>query len=250
MFKDLFSNHASDYKRFRPTYPEALFSFLSKQVTVHEAAWDCGTGNGQGAIGLAPYFKQVYATDASKAQIDQTAVAENITYAVATAEQSNLPDQSVSVVTVFQALHWFNLDKFYREVKRVLLPNGILAVMGYNTAITGIAGVDAVYREFCFDYLWEKDCWAMERGSLNSNYKEIDFPFQVVATPSFKIEMQWCYQDYLAYLNTWSAVKIHIQKYDENPVEHYVAPKIASLWPDKTMSRTVHFPLILKVGRV
>lgn len=119
-FKDLFSNHAKEYKEFRPTYPEGLFEFLSSQAPDHGAAWDCATGNGQGAEGLAKYFNHVYATDASSAQIKQAAPLKNVHYSVATAEHSGLPGQSTSLVTVFQALHWFDLEKFFKEVKRVL----------------------------------------------------------------------------------------------------------------------------------
>ncbi|MEK7716601.1 MAG: SAM-dependent methyltransferase, partial [Pseudomonadota bacterium] len=68
-FKDHFSQHAGDYARYRPDYPEALFAFLTKSVTQHELAWDCGTGNGQAALGLAGHFDRVIATDPSQTQI-------------------------------------------------------------------------------------------------------------------------------------------------------------------------------------
>lgn len=246
-FKDLFSKHAEEYKKFRPTYPEALFKFLSAQVQDHEAAWDCATGNGQGAKGLAKFFDHVYATDASSAQIQQAEPLENVDYSIATAEHSGLPDQSVSLVTVFQALHWFNLENFFKEVQRVLMPNGVLSVIGYNTAITGIKVVDETYKAFCFHYLWEKKCWSMERESLNGNYASITFPFKEIKAPQFYIEMHWNYQDYLSYLNTWSAVKTHIKLYDENPVKAFVIPRIKDHWANKTKSRLVKFPLILRV---
>jgi len=249
-FKDLFSNHAEKYKQFRPTYPEVLFKFLADQVQHHQAAWDCATGNGQGAKGLAKYFTHVYATDASAAQIEQAELLENVNYRIAAAEQSGLLDQSVSLVTVFQALHWFDLEKFFKEVKRVLIPKAVLAIIGYNTAITGIEVIDKAYKVFCFDYLWGKNCWAMERESLNGNYANIAFPFTEITAPQFHIEMHWNYQDYLSYLNTWSAVKTHIKLYDENPVEKFVIPRINDYWPDKAKPRLVKFPLILRLGRI
>ncbi len=248
-FRDLFSGHADDYKKFRPTYPQSLFEYLATLVPHCDAVWDCGTGNGQGAKGLAEYFEQVYATDASEKQIEQAESLNNVIFSVATAEQSGLQDNSVSLVTVFQALHWFELEKFFAEVKRVLVPQGIIAVIGYNTAITGITAVDDVYKAFCFDYLWQKQCWAMSRKSLNDNYQTIDFPFEEIQPPQFFIEMQWNYQDYLSYLNTWSAVKIYSEKYNQNPVETYVMPKIESKWPDKQKAITVKFPMVLRVGK-
>jgi ubiquinone/menaquinone biosynthesis C-methylase UbiE len=249
-FKDLFSTHAKEYKQFRPTYPADLFKFLASLVENHHAAWDCATGNGQGAGGLAKYFSYVYATDASAAQIAEAERLENIIYSVTTAEDSKLADHSVSLVTVFQAFHWFDIDKFFMEVKRVLTPNGVIAIIGYNTAVTGITKVDEVYKTFCFDYLWEKNCWEMERDSLNKNYKSSPFPFDEISAPSFQTEMRWNYQDYLAYLNTWSAVKTHIKLYNDNPVETFVIPKIKDAWSEKMTPRSVKLPLIMRLGRV
>ena len=249
-FKDLFSGHADDYKKYRPTYPAALFEFLAQQVDQHQAAWDCGTGNGQGAGQLIRFFDRVYATDPSAHQIEQAPRIEGINYSVDTAEQCGLPDQSVSLVTVFQALHWFDLDRFFKEVKRVLLPGGVLAVIGYNTVITGIESVDQVYKDFCFEYLWEKNAWAMERESLNNNYQCIDFPFEEINAPAFEANMQWNYYDYLAYINTWSAVKTFIKQYSENPVSNFVVPKIESHWHDKQSLISVKFPLIIRLGRI
>ena len=64
-FKDHFSGHATDYARYRPDYPAALYEFLAKTARRHEVAWDCGTGSGQAALGLAPYFDRVIATPAT-----------------------------------------------------------------------------------------------------------------------------------------------------------------------------------------
>ncbi|MDF1760857.1 MAG: class I SAM-dependent methyltransferase [Coxiellaceae bacterium] len=249
-FRDFFSGHADDYKNFRPTYPDALFNYLAGLVASTKAAWDCGTGNGQGAKGLAHYFDEVMATDASAQQIEQAEAVDNITYRVATAESSSLGDESVSLVTVFQALHWFDLDGFFAEVRRVLQPGGVIAIVGYNTAITDIKAVDTVYNDFCFDYLWQKECWAMERKSLNDGYQSIGFPFDEILPQRFTMEVQWNYHDYLSYLNTWSAVKIHMKKYNENPIETFMMPKIENLWPDKQAPRTVRFPLILRLGKM
>ena len=249
-FKDLFSNHSSDYKNYRPVYPQALFKYLAEQVSSAQAVWDCGTGNGQGAEGLAEFFDKVYATDASAKQIEAASEHPKIAYSVATAEHSGLDDATVNLVTVCQALHWFNLDAFYKEVRRISKPGALLAVIGYNTALTGIKEIDDVYKVLCFDYLWEKECWEMNRGSLNQNYQGIDFPFEETETPQFYIEMHWNYQEYLNYLNTWSAVKTHIKKYNENPVETFVASKIEKYWPNPEEKRLVKFPVILRLGVV
>ena len=119
-FKDHFSGHALDYRAFRPAYPPELFAFLAHSAPARDLAWDCGTGNGQAAIGLAEHFASVFATDASAEQIKNAARHPKIEYAVAPAEQCPLADHSADLITVTQALHWFHLDRFYAEVRRVV----------------------------------------------------------------------------------------------------------------------------------
>jgi len=248
---DLFSHHAEDYKRFRPTYPEDLFSWLADQTPTCDKVWDCGTGNGQGAMGLAEHFNHVVATDLSSTQIQETSKHPRIQYRVATADDSGLENQSVSLVTVFQALHWFANNSFFNEAKRVLKPGGLLAVIGYNTALTGIQVVDDTYKELYFHYLFETECWAEERRLLNNNYDDINFPFvKKVTAPQCKIHMRWNYDDYLSYINTCSAVKKHIERYGANPVESFVIPRIEASWPNKDEKRDVFFPLVIQCGPV
>jgi ubiquinone/menaquinone biosynthesis C-methylase UbiE len=250
MFQDLFSGHADDYKLHRPTYPKALFDYLSSLVSDYQAVWDCGTGNGQAAAMLADYFETVYATDPSAKQIEVATKRANINYQVAAAEAVPLADQSVSVVTVFQAFHWFDAEAFYKEVRRVLKPEGILAIIGYHTAITGIDGIDALYRWFNHDFLWKKDCWAMARESLNADYCHAQLPGIRVKAPDFFSTCHWTMQDYIAYFNTWSAVKAYEKKYGENPVAQFVVPKLEKLWSHPDQVREVSFPLVIKIGRL
>lgn len=164
-FIDLFSGHANDYKKFRPRYPQELFTYLSSLCPNLTLAWDCGTGNGQAAQDLANYCPQVYATDASAEQIKQAEPKNNIEYRVATAEDSGLASASVDLITVFQALHWFDIDKFFAEAQRVLKPQGVLAIVGYHTVLTGNQLIDQTYHDFCFNYLWEKNCWAISHSA-------------------------------------------------------------------------------------
>ena len=69
-FKDYFSDKPTCYKQHRPQYPKALFEWLADKAGNRQTAWDCGTGNGQAAIGLADFFDEVIATDASARQIE------------------------------------------------------------------------------------------------------------------------------------------------------------------------------------
>lgn len=149
-FHDHFSEHAEDYARFRPTYPDSLYKFLGETVTARALAWDCATGNGQAAVGLAAHFERVIATDASRPQIAQALAHPRVEYRVAEATQSGLADASVDLVTIAQALHWFDTPTFYAEVRRVLTPAGVCAAWGYGLMRIAPA-IDAVVDHYYRD---------------------------------------------------------------------------------------------------
>lgn len=131
-FQDHFSEQAKEYARHRPTYPAAMFAYLASLAPSQELAWDCGTGNGQAAIALAEQFQHVIATDASASQIENAFPHERVEYRVEPSEQTSLPTGAVDLVTVGTAVHWFDFDRFYTEVRRVTKANGILAVWTYS----------------------------------------------------------------------------------------------------------------------
>ena len=131
-FKDHFSGHARHYAAHRPGYPAELFDFLAAECRARDLAWDCATGNGQAARSLASRFRRVVATDASAEQIASAEPAEGVDFYVAPAEASALPAGSVDLVTVAQALHWFNIERFFEEADRVLKPGGLLACWSYH----------------------------------------------------------------------------------------------------------------------
>ena len=131
-FLDLFSEVSDCYRMIRPQYPEALLARCAQLAPARTQAWDCATGNGQAAVGLVRFFERVQATDASTTQLDHAIAHERIVYSVASAESSGLPDASVDLVTVAQALHWLDRPRFYAEAQRVMKPDGIIAVFGYT----------------------------------------------------------------------------------------------------------------------
>src|SRR5262245_46595984 len=133
-FRDHFSgtSRSADYATFRPRYPDALFEALAAHSPAHRIAWDCGTGTGQVATALVAYFDRVIATDASHTQIANAEPNERVEYRVAPAEVSGLADRSMDLVTVGQAIHWFDRPAFYDEVRRVAIPGALCAVFGYG----------------------------------------------------------------------------------------------------------------------
>jgi len=109
-FKDLFSKQSKSYAKFRPNYPGGIFAFAASLARTstppkERVAWDCATGSGQAAQGLAPHFARIIATDASQAQLSQAPESAAIEYRAAPAEASGLADASVDLVCVAQALH-------------------------------------------------------------------------------------------------------------------------------------------------
>jgi SAM-dependent methyltransferase len=245
LFADHFSAQAAGYTAFRPRYPDTLFEFLARVSPARQRAWDCGTGNGQAAIGLARHFRQVVATDASSAQIAQAEPHLHIEYRVATAEQSGLPDGSVDLVTVAQALHWFDFDRFYAEVRRVTVSGGVIAAWSYGLMQVNSA-VDAVVQRFFAGLAAD---WPAERRFVDEQYRTLPFPFEPVTVPPFSMQQHWTLPQLLGYLRTWSAVQAFQRREKVDPVAG-VAEELANVWVDEDGPRQVRWPLAVRVGRV
>lgn len=243
--KDLFSDNASAYARYRPIYPDALFAQLATLMPTRLKAWDCGTGNGQIAQALIPFFDQIFATDISEKQLDHAFQHPKIYYSLEPAEQSSFPDQFFDLVVVAQAIHWFDFDRFYKEVKRTLKPQGLLRVSGYGLfrATPPInERIDHFYQYTIETY------WDAERKYIDEAYQTIPFPFQEISFPAFQMNTVWTLADLIGYINTWSAVKYWIKDKGFNPTMA-LAEELALVWPNET-NVSIRFPLLIRVGRV
>jgi ubiquinone/menaquinone biosynthesis C-methylase UbiE len=241
--KDLFSEHSKLYSQFRPTYPEALYEFIFSHVTNFDTAWDCGTGNGQSARVLGEKFKRVLATDISAKQIEQAYKSDTILYSVC-GEKTSFADSSVDLVTVAQAIHWFNMDTFYQEVSRVAKPNAILAVWGYSL-LSIKQEVDSLLHDFYKNVVGSY--WDKERHLVDEQYKTIPFPFEEIKTPPFDFSFEWTIEQLAGYLSTWSAVRKYMQANKTDPVIKLIEA-ITPLWNERSMRIT--FPLFVRMGRV
>ena len=241
-FKDHFSGHAAAYSAARPSYPKELFEAIASQCGGRALAWDCATGNGQAAAGLAEHFDNVVATDASARQIEAATGAANIEFRVATAERSGLGSASVDLITVAQALHWFDIDAFFAEAGRVLKPGGLLAYWCYgNCVIDGGAG-DLV-AEF---YASLDDYWPPERRLIEGEYRDIEAPFPRVTLPDFTMRLTWTARQLLEYVATWSACQRAAQATGQDPLEPLV-PHIEERWGDGL--RDIVWPLHVVAAR-
>ncbi|HZD52854.1 MAG TPA: class I SAM-dependent methyltransferase [Woeseiaceae bacterium] len=241
-FKDHFSGHAESYAAYRPGYPGGLFDFLAACCERRRHAWDCATGNGQTAIRLTRYFERVTATDASGAQIEAATPHPKIDYRVATAEHSGLSGGSVDLVTVAQALHWFDIERFFAEAVHVLAPGGVLAVWSYGKC-TVHPDIDAVVGKLYRDLdAW----WPPERRMVDDRYRGIELPMPAIAAPGFEMTARWSVDAMLGYLRTWSASQRCLRSCGADPVSA-VETALRALWDGG--ERPVCWPLTLKIGR-
>jgi len=244
MFKDLFSDASTDYARHRPAYPRELYDHLAKTAPALDCAWDCATGSGQAARGLAEYFARVIASDASAEQIAAAAPHPGVDYRVAPAHACGLNDTSVDLVTVAQALHWFDLDAFYADVRRVLRPGGILGVWTYNLLHTEPA-IDELLEHFYRNTVGP--CWPPERRWVENGYRDLPFPFRELDPPSCAMQADWTLPQLLGYLGTWSASKKYQADRGHDPVA-VLEPTLRAAWGLPETCRTIRWPLAIRIG--
>jgi len=242
-FKDHFSDRPGEYAEARPTYPAPLFDWLATLAPADGMVWDCASGSGQAAVELAARFARVIATDASAGQIAQGAKRANIEYRVAPAEDSGLPDASVDLVTVAQALHWFDFDRFYAEVRRVLKPGGVVCAWCYGLQRVE-PRIDEIIGRFYEGVVGPH--WPPERRHIDSMYATVPFPFARIEAPGFEMLHEWTRERFLAYVRTWSAVKRFVAAEGRDPVD-LLEGELDGVW-DAGATKMVRWPLGVMAG--
>lgn len=242
-FKDHFSKQAADYAIFRPGYPRELFDCLGSIAPSRQLAWDCGTGNGQAAVRLVSVFDRVIATDASERQIANALPHEHVEYRVAAAENSGIQSGTIDLIMVAQALHWFDLARFYAEARRALKPNGVVAASAYNLLHIEPA-IDEVVNRYYNEVVGP--FWPPER-ELVEQFADLSFPFHEIDPPKFQMTTQWNLDHLLGYLRTWSSTQRFIVAKGSDPLEQ-IADELRRAWGDSQQTRKVIWPLILRIG--
>jgi ubiquinone/menaquinone biosynthesis C-methylase UbiE len=244
-FQDHFSDVASRYADFRPHYPAALFDYLATLAPRDSRVWDCACGNGQATLDLAQRFDRVVATDASRNQIAAATPHPGVDYRVVPAEQSGLPDASVGLITIAQALHWFDLERFFGEATRVLEPGGVLAAWAYGISEVEDGEVNRRVQEFYGTVVGPY--WPPERTLVEEGYRTLPFPFAEIAPPRFRMEARWTLEQLIGYCGTWSATDRCIKATGRNPLEALSAA-LSPVWGERGSTRRVVWPLALRVG--
>ncbi|MBN1279954.1 MAG: class I SAM-dependent methyltransferase [Chlorobiaceae bacterium] len=246
LFHDHFSSVSKQYARYRPIYPDELFDWLASVVPGRNLAWDCATGTGQAATGLASRFNSDVATDASPEQIAETVPHPRISYYTASAYSSGLDDGSADLITVAQAMHWFDIDRFFREAERVLGPRGVLAVWTYGPLSVDDELINPLIREFASNTLglW----WPEEWATIDAGKGAIVIPFERIPAPEMRMSVRWTFEELLGHVRTWSAVTRYIRIKTNDPVTSLASPMLQA-WGNPACRKTVTWTLLLTAGR-
>jgi hypothetical protein len=207
-------------------------------------AWDAGTGNGQVAMELAKHFEQVLATDISASQLAQAPAAANISYSVAPAEASGIDGKSIDLITVAQAVHWFDLPSFTEEVRRVSSDRALLAVWGYDILRVS-ENVDALIDYLHSDVL--EGYWDPHRFLIDDRYSTITFPFPAQPSRTFEMYHNRGPAAHVGYLRSWSAVQIYKQQHGIDPVLEIEQRLYDAMDGETMVCRT---PVFLKLWQV
>jgi SAM-dependent methyltransferase len=244
-FSDHFSDRSRQYATFRPSYPAEMIEWIAGLAPAKALAWDCGTGNGQAAVLLADHFGGIVATDASARQLDAAAQHPRVRYAVATERASGLRDASADLVTVAQALHWFDIPAFFREVDRVLKPNGVLAVWSY-----GKPSVEGAANEVLHWFHDERvgPFWPKERMDVENGYRSLTMPYPEITAAPRTLTASMPRDGLAGYVGTWSAVRLARQQEGRDPMPEFVE-RLRATWPDAEEQRTVSWPLTVRACR-
>jgi hypothetical protein len=243
--KNSFGAAADAYRAFRPTYPDALFSYLSSLCVQHKWALDCATGNGQAAVDLARYFDHVAAFDSSPEQIAAALPHARVDYRIGTAEALPFTESRFDLVTAVQAAHWFDLAKFYAGLHSVMVAGGVLAIWGYS-----YCRIDAEIERVVAERLLApiEPYWAHGNRVILERYRTIPFPFAEIEWPGFAATHVWTRETFLNYMRTWSSYRRYVaeQAFDPMPA---LDEALAELWPDAE-AKPVIFDLVGRVGRL
>lgn len=243
-FRDHFSLSASSYAAHRPRYPMALYRWLASQSPTRKRAWDCGTGSGQAAVALAEWYDEVVATDASVSQLASAEVTRGVMYVASVAEEASLAAGSMDLVTVAQALHWFDHDRFFAEVDRVLRPGGAVAVWSYG--LVGIEpSIDHLLRSFYHETLG--DFWSAERAMVDRGYADISLPYPETRAPRYVMRAEWTLDQVVGFLSTWSAVGRYKLATQRDPIPA-ILTRLREAWGDSTR-RVARWPLTVRLAR-
>ncbi|KHN97040.1 Crg1p S-adenosylmethionine-dependent methyltransferase [Metarhizium album ARSEF 1941] len=153
---------ATGYAAARPTYPASLFRTVlgyhganSSSGASSGSLLDIGCGHGAIARELSPHFSRVIGVDTSPGMVKQATSMtkdEKVIFLQGGAEDlSFLPDGSIDMVVAGQSAHWFDYNKAWPEVSRVVKAGGSLAFWGYkDNVLIGHTRANEIFAKYCY----------------------------------------------------------------------------------------------------
>ncbi|KAI3436337.1 hypothetical protein D9Q98_002390 [Chlorella vulgaris] len=217
---ELFDLQAAAYAIYRPVYPKHLYSsimaFGGEALACRGLALDVATGSGQVAVALSELFAAVVGCDSSEGQLSHAVRRPNIRYVLAPAEELPADPGSVDLVTCAQALHWFDVQRFYNEAGRVLKPAGVLAVWSYglpviesplrNIPYEALAAANSLLEQLYSVTLGQY--WDERRALVESGYQGLEpdgAVFTRVERQELTMQAELSVNAAVGYLSSWSA---------------------------------------------
>lgn len=254
---ELFTEQAAVYAVARPVYPKDLFAKLAALTDRRLLAWDVGTGSGQAAIGVAEHFESVLATDTSAEQLRHAVPHPRVRYLhTAQGEWEDLVaalggEGTVDLITVAEAVHWFDLPAFYAVANRVLRkPGGVIAVWGYNY---NVVPVEEMLSRFLATTLPYRDprSWYVIEG-----YRNLPFPFAEVGLDlgregepaGFDMEQEMSFAGLLGMLRSVGAVARARQQDGVDLLDERVVKELEEEWGGPELVRKVTYKAFLLAG--
>ena len=234
------------YSKTRPMYPAELYYWLSQQVNSSGIVWDCACGTGQASVDLAVYFEQVEASDISESQITAATPHRNVNYQVFPAETTVYPDHYFDAVCVAHALHWFDLEAFWKELRRVLKPGGVFVCWGYNWLQVGEAE-DKAIAQSVLSHL--DPYWPPQSRLLWNQYSDIEFPFELMDVPVFELSCRWSVTQTLDFIRSWSASQLRIKDRGDDFLLN-ASPILQNVWSIPNKKQDIRLPFFVKAGRM
>ncbi|PWJ42325.1 class I SAM-dependent methyltransferase [Sediminitomix flava] len=243
---DRFSEQAAGYLLYRPLYPNDLILDILSYVENRQCFWDCATGNGQIASELARYFNEGYGTDISEEQLKYAIPRSNVIYKKERAEKTKFHHNQFDLVTVAQAVHWFDFKTFNKEVKRVLKPNGVLAIIGYDL-LRSSPEINLLIDEFYYEVIGPY--WDKQRQHIDHHYQTVTFNFDEIEYVKQRyITVNWTINELGGYFETWSSVQNYLkEKPRTKPVKELIQ-KIEPYWGNKE-KKEFKFPIFMRIGK-
>lgn len=234
------------YARYRPDYPHKLIQVLAELCPADGLALDVGCGTGQFSTLLAFYFEHVIATDVSEQQLAHASHHPRIEYRRESAERMSLPDHSVDLIVAAQSAHWFDLERFYREVRRVAHPGAVIALISY-----GVPYIEDSINAQLQQFYWRQMApfWPAERHHVETGYAELPFPFSPVTTPDLFIRRNWTRDELAGYINTWSATRIAREAGQGEIIDRFIH-QLGEHWPDPVSIKRISWPISIRAGRI